>query len=120
MLKALPLLLVVLLSACRPPPSGTWSGEALNCATDVVRQCGPEILPSVNTCLANGTDGWRGCLINLIGPGACTAETVVGCAVRQAGSSAAASAQANQHDEVSARMADRARTWVSERGYRFP
>lgn len=121
MMKPIVLALAILLTSCRATSPPTWSGEVINCATDVVRECGPQILPRVNTCLANATggDGWRGCMLGLIGPGMCTAETVIGCAVRHAAETAAGSARLNQHDEVSARAAARGRAWIVERGYRF-
>lgn len=106
--------------ACRhsPEPGQPTQLGVLDCGVDAIAKCAPAAMPAVNTCLANMTD-WQACLSDLVGPALCGAESVIACVVRNQGSIAGAEAALNKQDLVSARMAERARTWISTRGYRF-
>jgi hypothetical protein len=89
----------------------------IDCGESVISKCVPQALPDVTTCLGNGGD-WQGCLGRLIVPEAiCATQAVIACAVRSAGSVAAADAQLNAGNSVSPRIAERARTWTA--GYKF-
>jgi hypothetical protein len=94
-----------------PPPA--WTGEVVDCGSEVVRKCAPGLLGPVNTCLAKDQD-WSPCLLALIPAAACGAEATLACVVRHSGQTAAAGV-----DDVSVREALHARSFVIERGYRF-
>lgn len=106
--------------ACKIPPSGTWTGDAINCGETAVRDCFPSIVGSVNSCLVrDGDASSSSCLSGLIGPGVCSAEKVIACMVRRSTSSASADARINPGDTASKRMADNGRAFILERKYRF-
>jgi len=113
----------LLLASCRVPPPGQpgpWTGDVIDCGADVIRRCGPSSLGPVNSCLGSSENtDWRQCMIGLIGPATCGVETVLACVTRRTGSAAAADSQANPNDEVSRRIANRAREWIVERDYRY-
>ncbi len=116
------LLTVAVAPSCahKPDSSGTpIVGGLVDCGTDVVSRCAPQALGPVNTCLASVGGDWQGCLAGLIGPAECAAEAVVACVVRRSGSGAAAEVAVNPGNEVSERMAARARDWIATHGYSF-
>lgn len=122
-LRFLPLLAFVALaslsiSACNhqtPVPDPLQA--VIDCGESVIAKCLPQALPEVKTCLADGGD-WAGCLTKLIVPQAiCGTQAVIACAVKNSGAVAAADASLNPGNDVSPRMAERARQWTA--GYKF-
>ncbi len=101
-----------------PDPGPGGSPGIFTCTKDAIRDHGLVLLPAVNDCLA-APSGWEACLLGLIKPLAGITEEVVACAVQGAGRHAAAAAEANAGDQLSAIEADRARAFIKSRGYVF-
>jgi hypothetical protein len=113
-------LLAMLFAGCPKPTPAPGEPGVLDCASQAVRDHWPQVLPEVNKCLAAASDGdWMGCLTGLIVPAAGITEEVVACLVHSSGASYADAAAHNPHDGISVRAAQRAATFIAQRGYQF-
>lgn len=115
-------LFAALLTSCTPPPGANpppvTVGSVVSCGADAVRACMPSGVGPVNTCLSQ-TTGATPCLIGLIQPAGCGAESIIACLVRQSASEQNAAAQINPGDVLGKRMADNGRAYLESRGYTF-
>jgi hypothetical protein len=109
--------LFMLLTGCRLPPPGMPPTGPIACSVDAVQRCWPGAIGPVNTCLTSA--GASGCLLGLIQPGGCMVENVIACLVRHQGAEFAHAAQLNPGDVRSARAAENARQFITERKYTF-
>lgn len=105
-------------AGCPKPTPGPGSPGIVVCTTEAVRANGLSLIPKVNDCLV-APSSWEACLISLIDPVANITEDVLACVVQSQGRQAAAAAEANTKDELSAITAERARAFIKSRGYVF-
>lgn len=101
---------------CRKPV--TWTGGAITCATDGVRNNWGRIYPEVQNCLVVVSIDPIQCL-DAIPTILEVGVDVVACIVRGTGQEAAAQYNRNPDDIVSARKAERANTWIKAKGFEF-
>jgi hypothetical protein len=107
----------VFCSSCRGPVK-TWTGGAISCATDAVRNNWSRAYPEVQTCLISLEVEPIKCLdaipsVLMIG------VDVVACIVRGSGQEAASQANHNPNDIAAARKADRANQYLIAKGFAF-
>jgi hypothetical protein len=112
--------LLALLAVCPGchTPVKTWTGGAITCATDAVRDNWAHAYPEVQTCLISLEVDPIKCLDavpSLISVGV----EVVACIVRGSGQEAADQANRNPDDVASRRKADRANMYLIAKGYTF-
>lgn len=107
----------VFATSCRAPVK-TWTGGAISCATDAVRNNWSRAYPEVQTCLISLEVEPLACLdaiptVLMIG------VDVVACIVRGSGQEAASQANINPNDIAAARKADRANKYLIAKGFAF-
>lgn len=112
------ILVALLASACPRPIEPGRPPTLVDCTVDAVRSRAIPLIPKVNDCLVQPSD-WKNCLIWLIDPVAGITEDALACTVSNARRKAVAAAQANTSDSISKTSAERAASFISERGYTF-